>query len=378
MLLGAAERFLSLVPRDAGRGAGASCWTASPVSNRLERVELAAGRRQVADRRRGRARAGLRRERRGLGRHPHRRRRAAPRARWCRRERRRWWRGCPTWPSRRLSRSTCELVETAGERALPRRHHPPARLRAGPPLPGRAARLRRSPQPDGAGRRRALPAATSGSPTTASSSWPSTTAARPAAAAPGSGPSRARFGDVPLDDQVAGLQALGARFPELDLERVGVYGWSFGGYLAALAVLRRPDVFKVAVAGAPVVDWLRLRHALHRALPRSARGQTPRPTERQPAHLRRPSCDRPLLLDPRHRRRQRLLLPLAQAGRRPVAGGPPLRLPAAAGVTHQIGDAIVREKVWRRVADFLLAELATPSRASPSVRLRANSPELEF
>lgn len=66
---------------------------------------------------------------------------------------------------------------------------------------------------------------------------------------------RGKFGDVPLEDQVKGLTALGEAYPELDLDRVGVYGWSFGGYLAALAVLRRPDVFKVAVAGAPVVDW---------------------------------------------------------------------------------------------------------------------------
>jgi dipeptidyl-peptidase-4 len=65
-----------------------------------------------------------------------------------------------------------------------------------------------------------------------------------------------KFGSVPLADQVAGLKALGAKFPELDLGRVGVYGWSFGGYLSALAVLREPDVFKAAVAGAPVVDWL--------------------------------------------------------------------------------------------------------------------------
>ncbi len=65
-----------------------------------------------------------------------------------------------------------------------------------------------------------------------------------------------KFGDVPLDDQVAGLQALGARYPAMDLKRVGIYGWSFGGYMAALAALRRPDVFHAAVAGAPVVDWL--------------------------------------------------------------------------------------------------------------------------
>jgi dipeptidyl-peptidase-4 len=66
---------------------------------------------------------------------------------------------------------------------------------------------------------------------------------------------RGRIGEIPLEDQVAGLQALGARYPELDLSRVGIFGWSFGGYLSALAVLLRPDVFDAAVAGAPVADW---------------------------------------------------------------------------------------------------------------------------
>lgn len=61
--------------------------------------------------------------------------------------------------------------------------------------------------------------------------------------------------DVPLADQIEGLQALGERFEEMDLGRVGVYGWSFGGYFSAMAVMRRPDVFDVAVAGAPVCAW---------------------------------------------------------------------------------------------------------------------------
>ncbi len=58
-----------------------------------------------------------------------------------------------------------------------------------------------------------------------------------------------------LDDQVTGLWAVAEIYPDLDLERVGITGWSFGGYLAALAVLDRPDVFRAAVAGAPVTDW---------------------------------------------------------------------------------------------------------------------------
>ena len=64
-----------------------------------------------------------------------------------------------------------------------------------------------------------------------------------------------KFGTVPLEDQVKGLAALCDRFPELDRDRVGIVGWSFGGYMAANGVLRRPDVFKAAVAGAPVTDW---------------------------------------------------------------------------------------------------------------------------
>lgn len=61
---------------------------------------------------------------------------------------------------------------------------------------------------------------------------------------------------APLQDQVDVLHAVAAEYPDdVDLTRVGITGWSFGGYLAALAVLRRPDVFQAAVAGAPVTEW---------------------------------------------------------------------------------------------------------------------------
>ncbi len=61
--------------------------------------------------------------------------------------------------------------------------------------------------------------------------------------------------DPALEDLVGGLAALGSRFREMDMERVGVFGWSFGGYFSAMATMRRPDVFKAGVAGAPVCDW---------------------------------------------------------------------------------------------------------------------------
>lgn len=65
-----------------------------------------------------------------------------------------------------------------------------------------------------------------------------------------------RFGDLPLSETINAIQALGERYPELDLNRVGITGWSFGGYLSAAAALRRPDFFKAAIAGAPVTDWM--------------------------------------------------------------------------------------------------------------------------
>jgi len=60
---------------------------------------------------------------------------------------------------------------------------------------------------------------------------------------------------VVVQDQVDALTELGDKYPDLDLARVGIHGWSFGGYLAALATIERPDIFHVGIAGAPVTDW---------------------------------------------------------------------------------------------------------------------------
>jgi dipeptidyl-peptidase-4 len=77
---------------------------------------------------------------------------------------------------------------------------------------------------------------------------------------PGRGPAfeHAVRGDLAgpaLEDQIDALDAVSELFPDLDTDRVGIRGWSYGGTLAALAALRRPDRIRCAVVGAPVTDW---------------------------------------------------------------------------------------------------------------------------
>ncbi|MBL8796564.1 MAG: S9 family peptidase [Planctomycetia bacterium] len=168
-----------------------------------------------------------------------------------------------------------------------------------------------------------------------------------------------KFGTVPLDDQVAGLQALGKKYPELDLERVGVYGWSFGGYLSALAVLKRPDVFHAAVAGAPVTDWEDYdTHYTERylGLPQE------NPEAYQEASLLTYAKDlkRPLLLihgtadDNVYFRHS---LKLADALFRAGKDFEILPLPS---LTHMVPDPVVMERLYGRIAGHFRKHLGTP------------------
>jgi dipeptidyl-peptidase-4 len=120
------------------------------------------------------------------------------------------------------------------------------------------------------------------------------------AGTPGRGPDWEReiYGNAfmpVLDDQVTGLHAAAAEHPELDLSRVGIRSWSFGGTIALLAVLRRPDVFHAAIAGAAPND-ARLYHARWRERFLGRPEENPAAYDENYLPAEAPNLTRPLLL----------------------------------------------------------------------------------
>jgi len=63
-----------------------------------------------------------------------------------------------------------------------------------------------------------------------------------------------QLGVVETDDQMKGIEYLKS-LPFVDVNRIGVHGWSYGGFMTLNLKLKHPEIFKVAVAGGPVVDW---------------------------------------------------------------------------------------------------------------------------
>ncbi|XP_053317784.1 dipeptidyl peptidase 9 [Spea bombifrons] len=65
-----------------------------------------------------------------------------------------------------------------------------------------------------------------------------------------------KMGLVEIEDQVEGLHFVAEKFGFVDLNRVAIHGWSYGGFLSLMGLIQRPDIFKVAIAGAPVTVWM--------------------------------------------------------------------------------------------------------------------------
>ncbi len=164
------------------------------------------------------------------------------------------------------------------------------------------------------------------------------------------------FAGVPLGDQIAGLTALAAMRPFLDLSRVGIIGASFGGYLAALAVLRRPDVFKAAVAIAPVVTWEDYdTHYTERYL--GTPEQNPEGYRENSLLTGAASLSRPLLLvhgtadDNVH-----VIGTLKLVSALEAAGHVP-DLMLIPGQTHMFAEQATQRLMWAKAAAFLLDHL---------------------
>ncbi|MGI8691578.1 MAG: prolyl oligopeptidase family serine peptidase [Geodermatophilaceae bacterium] len=179
----------------------------------------------------------------------------------------------------------------------------------------------------------------------------------------GSAFERAVAGDLAtpvLEDQVDALQALGEEYPDLDLTRVGILGWSFGGYLAALAVLRRPDVFHAAVAGAPVTDWtLYDTHYTERYLGHP--DEQPDIYERSSLIADALTLARPLLLvhglaDDNVVAAHSLRLSSAL-----LAAGRPHSVLPLSGVTHMTTEEVVAENLLLLQVQFLRDALGVPA-----------------
>lgn len=66
---------------------------------------------------------------------------------------------------------------------------------------------------------------------------------------------RLKMGQLELSDQVEVLTWLASVSDYMDMDRVAIHGWSYGGYLSLMALVQYPELFKVAIAGAPVTDW---------------------------------------------------------------------------------------------------------------------------
>ena len=159
-----------------------------------------------------------------------------------------------------------------------------------------------------------------------------------------------------LDDQVTALHAAAAQHPELDLDRVAIRGWSFGGYLSALAVLERPDVFHAAVAGAPVTEW-RLYDTCYTERYLGDPNERPDVYDANSLLPLAPKLSRPLLLIHGLADDNVVAAHTLQLSQALLAAGRPHEVLPLVGVTHMTPQEIVAENLLLHQLDFLRRSL---------------------
>ncbi|RMH23554.1 MAG: S9 family peptidase [Planctomycetota bacterium] len=155
----------------------------------------------------------------------------------------------------------------------------------------------------------------------------------------------------PLADQVEALRATAQRVPEMDLSRVGIYGWSFGGYFSAHAVMQRPDVYRAGVAGAPVADWLDYdTHYTERymGLPEA----NPEGYERASVLTHAPNLERPLLVIHGTADDNVYFMHSLKMADAMFRGGREFEFVPLPGFTHMVPDPLVTERLYTRIIGF--------------------------
>ena len=159
-----------------------------------------------------------------------------------------------------------------------------------------------------------------------------------------------------LDDQLTALAEAAELEPDLDLGRVAIRGWSFGGYLAALAVLRRPDAVHAAIAGAPVTDW-RLYDTFYTERYLGHPEVEPEAYARTSLLADAPRLERPLLLIHGLADDNVVSAHTLQLSAALLAAGKPHEVLPLTGVTHMASQEDVAENLLLLQLDFLRRSL---------------------
>ena len=152
-------------------------------------------------------------------------------------------------------------------------------------------------------------------------------------------------------DQLAALKAVAKLVPEMDLKRVGVYGWSFGGYLSGLLTLAYGDEIKSGVAGAPVVDWHDYdTHYTERYLGVPPADEKAYEVSSLLTYV--PKAKRPLLLIHGTADDNVYFLHTLKLSDAMFRAGKPHQVLPLSNFTHMVPDPLVTERLYERIATF--------------------------
>ncbi|MCI1241921.1 MAG: S9 family peptidase [Bifidobacterium subtile] len=166
--------------------------------------------------------------------------------------------------------------------------------------------------------------------------------------------------EISLADQIETVQALADVEPQADLDKVAMIGWSYGGYLSALAVLDAPDVVHAACAGAPPTDWtLYDTHYTERYL-----GLDPAVYERNSIIADAPKLRRPLMLIHGFADDNVTIAHSLRLSQALMAAGRPHTYLPLTGITHMTNDETVAENLLTLQRDFLYNALGMNARSA--------------